>query len=104
MSKIKDNSLVDEGLSSIQWAKDNMPILSRIRKEFEKEKPFLGIRIGVSMHLDSKTAVFRIGNYIVDVFRRGRIEKTTRNTYSVVALLRRKTRNTKSVNLEIVSL
>jgi len=58
MSKIKDNSLVDEGLSSIQWAKDNMPILSRIRKEFEKEKPFLGIRIGVSMHLDSKAAVF----------------------------------------------
>ena len=45
-------------MNSIQWAKDNMPILSRIRKKFEEQKPFIGINIGVSMHLDSKTAVF----------------------------------------------
>ena len=58
MSKIKNNNLINDGMNSIQWAKDNMPILSRIRKKFEEEKPFIGINIGVSMHLDSKTAVF----------------------------------------------
>ena len=58
MSKIKDNNLINDGISAIQWAKDNMPILKRIRKKFQKEKPFVGINIGVSMHLDSKTAVF----------------------------------------------
>jgi hypothetical protein len=38
-------------------ARLNMPILAGIRKEFEKEKPFRGLRIGTCLHLEKKTGV-----------------------------------------------
>jgi adenosylhomocysteinase len=34
-----------------------MPVLRQIREEFRREKPFEGIRIGVALHVEAKTAV-----------------------------------------------
>ena len=33
-----------------------MPALSQIEARFEKEKPFQGLRVAVSVHLEAKTA------------------------------------------------
>jgi adenosylhomocysteinase len=57
MSKVKNIGLAKEGEKEIRWARENMPILSTIRDEFKKEKPFEGLRIGVTLHLEKKTAV-----------------------------------------------
>ena len=56
MSIIKDPSLAGQGLQKIAWVKSNMPILSGLEQEFMQTKPFTGLRLTVSVHLEAKTA------------------------------------------------
>ena len=37
---IKDISLAEQGENNINWAIKDMPVLSKIRARFEKERPF----------------------------------------------------------------
>lgn len=53
---IKDASLWESGETKIQWVKGNMPLLRGIEEEFSKTKPFNGLRIALSVHLEAKTA------------------------------------------------
>jgi adenosylhomocysteinase len=55
--KIKNLELSDEGERLIQWAKDHMPVLSMIKKRFEKEKPLTGAIIGACLHATKETAI-----------------------------------------------
>lgn len=41
----------------IRWTSSNMALLGAIADEFEESQPFDGLRIGVSLHLEAKTAV-----------------------------------------------
>ena len=56
MSRIKDASLAPSGRKKIEWVRSFMPALTEIEKQFEAEKPFKGLRIAVSVHLEAKTA------------------------------------------------
>ena len=56
MSIIKNSSLAPSGLRKIQWVRDFMPALSGIEERFRREKPFAGLTIAVSVHLEAKTA------------------------------------------------
>lgn len=56
MSIVKDMSLAENGRKKINWVRDFMPALSGIEARFEKEKPFAGLRVAVSVHLEAKTA------------------------------------------------
>ncbi len=56
MSIIKDASLAPSGKKKIEWVRSFMPALSQIEKQFEKEQPFKGMKIAVSVHLEAKTA------------------------------------------------
>ncbi len=56
MSIIKDPSLAPSGRKKIEWVRSFMPALSGIEAQFEREKPFAGLRIAVSVHLEAKTA------------------------------------------------
>lgn len=53
---IRDINLAPSGHQKIQWVKDNMPLLSRLEDEFSKTKPFEGVKISLSVHLEAKTA------------------------------------------------
>ena len=55
-SKIRDLSLWESGEMKIRWVRDHMPLLEVIEKEFVAERPFEGIRIALSVHLEAKTA------------------------------------------------
>jgi adenosylhomocysteinase len=44
------------GEQKIDWARQYMPVLSSIRENFEEEMPFTGIRIGMALHVEAKTA------------------------------------------------
>ena len=57
MSRVKNPSLAAQGQLKIDWAKDHMPVLGKIRTRFGKELPFQGLTIGMCMHLEMKTAV-----------------------------------------------
>ncbi len=46
----------NEGLLKLEWAKEHMPILKMLEKDFAKRKPFKGINIALSIHLEAKTA------------------------------------------------
>ena len=56
MSIVKDPALAPSGRRKIQWVRDFMPALGGIEARFEQEKPFAGLRIAVSVHLEAKTA------------------------------------------------
>ena len=56
MSEILDLSLAPSGLDKINWVKSYMPVLNVIEKEFTAQKPFAGMKISMSIHLEAKTA------------------------------------------------
>ncbi|MBR1658953.1 MAG: adenosylhomocysteinase, partial [Oscillospiraceae bacterium] len=56
MSNIKDVSLAPEGEKKIQWVARNMPLLNAIAADFEQTKPFAGLKVTLSVHLEAKTA------------------------------------------------
>lgn len=53
---INDISLAAEGHRKIEWVKKNMPVLASLEKEFIETKPFEGVKISLSVHLEAKTA------------------------------------------------
>jgi len=53
---VKDIKLAPEGEKKIDWVSRFMPVLQNIRKEFEQEKPFKGVKIATTLHLEMKTA------------------------------------------------
>ena len=56
MSRIKDPTLAAAGRTKIEWVRSFMPALTEIEHQFEKEQPFKGLKIAVSVHLEAKTA------------------------------------------------
>ena len=56
MPDIKDIGLSPSGAKKLDWVRSYMPALSAIRERFIKEKPFSGMKITMSIHLEAKTA------------------------------------------------
>ena len=56
MSSVTDIKLAPEGEKKIAWVARNMPICSAIAKDFSETKPFAGLKITLSVHLEAKTA------------------------------------------------
>jgi adenosylhomocysteinase len=54
--EIRDLGLAPSGHQKIEWVKNNMPLLRGFEEEFIKTKPFEGIKISLSVHLEAKTA------------------------------------------------
>jgi adenosylhomocysteinase len=55
-SIVRDPSLAPEGKLKIDWVQAHMPVLNQIREQFEKDQPFKGLRVAISLHLEAKTA------------------------------------------------
>lgn len=53
---IRDINLAEYGHTKIDWVKNNMPLLRNFEEEFSRTKPFEGVRISLSIHLEPKTA------------------------------------------------
>jgi adenosylhomocysteinase len=53
---VKDLRLADQGHLKIEWAEATMPVLRLIKKRFEKEQPFRGIRMTACLHVTTETA------------------------------------------------
>ena len=56
MYRVADITLAPAGELKIEWVRRNMPILNGIRASFEKDQPFRGLKIALSIHLEAKTA------------------------------------------------
>ena len=51
------DDLAARGASRTDWIRSRMPLLANVRTRFANERPFDGHRIGMSLHLEPKTAV-----------------------------------------------
>ena len=56
MSRIADLSLAPSGEVKINWVERNMPVLRALGEDYQKTKPFAGLRVALSVHLEAKTA------------------------------------------------
>ncbi len=56
MYEVRDITLAPSGERKIEWVRRNMPILRSIAEDFEKIKPFEGLKIALSVHMEAKTA------------------------------------------------
>lgn len=54
---IRNPDLADEGRRRTDWAARQMPVLRGIAERFATERPLAGVRIGVSLHITTETAV-----------------------------------------------
>ena len=55
-SHIRDINLWESGAQKIIWVRNHMPLLESIEQEFLKTKPFAGLKIALSVHMEAKTA------------------------------------------------
>ncbi|MBX6394533.1 MAG: adenosylhomocysteinase [Alicyclobacillaceae bacterium] len=69
-SQIRDLALAPEGRRKIEWVAAHMPLLNTLKAQFEEEKPFAGMKIGICLHLEAKTA------YLAKVIQAGGAEVT----------------------------
>lgn len=56
MSIIQCPDLANQGEQKIDWVKDFMPTLTKIGEKLKEEQTFAGLKIGMSIHLEAKTA------------------------------------------------
>lgn len=62
---VRDINLAQAGRLKIDWVQAHMPVLNMIRAGFERTRPFAGVRVAMSIHLEAKTA------YLAEVLKAG---------------------------------
>src|ERR1051326_2656513 len=55
-SDVKDPSLSGKGVTRVEWAAKDMPVLRSIRHRFERERPLAGMRLAACLHVTTETA------------------------------------------------
>lgn len=53
---IRDISLAPSGHDKNEWVRRNMPLLRGIERAFRETRPFAGLKVALSIHLEAKTA------------------------------------------------
>ena len=56
MSEIRNIDLWESGARKIEWVRRNMCLLRSIEGDFKRDKPFSGLKVALSIHLEAKTA------------------------------------------------
>ncbi len=54
------NELLEKGVNRVEWAKTHMKVLGKIRERMVKEKVFEGLKVGMALHTEAKTAVLAL--------------------------------------------
>ncbi len=55
-SDIRDAGLAESGAARMEWDARQMPVLHAIKDRFAREQPFRDLRVGVCLHISTKTA------------------------------------------------
>ncbi len=53
---VKDLKLAKQGKLKVEWAAEEMPVLSLISERFKKEKPLKGVTVAACLHVTTETA------------------------------------------------
>ncbi len=55
-----NKELVEKGVRRIEWARTHMKVLESIRERMVKEQTFEGLKVGMALHTEAKTAVLAL--------------------------------------------
>jgi adenosylhomocysteinase len=55
-SIVRDLNLAPNGRLKMDWAREHMPVLNRLRERLSAERPLAGQKVAISLHLEAKTA------------------------------------------------
>lgn len=55
-----NKQLLEKGVNRIEWARTHMKVLGEIRERMVKEKVFEGLKVGMALHTEAKTAVLAL--------------------------------------------
>ncbi|MGC8600250.1 MAG: adenosylhomocysteinase [Nitrososphaeria archaeon] len=58
--QVKDLNLKDQGKKKIDWVSKRMYVLNELVKQYEKDQPLKGVKVGMSLHLEAKTAYLAV--------------------------------------------
>ena len=56
--EVEDMGLARQGLGRMDWVRERMPVLRRIKEDFARTRPFAGMRIGICLHVEAKTGIW----------------------------------------------
>ena len=62
---IRNADLAASGRQKIEWVMAHMPVLNALKEQFIRDKPFSGLNVALSIHLEAKTA------YLAEVLQAG---------------------------------
>lgn len=54
--EVRDIGMAPSGHQKIAWVREHMPLLRDMEEEFKRTRPFEGIKISLSIHMEAKTA------------------------------------------------
>jgi adenosylhomocysteinase len=57
VADVSPTDLAQRGAARLEWIRSRMPLLAAAREDLARTRPFEGHRIGMSLHLEPKTAV-----------------------------------------------
>ncbi len=60
MDVAMSKDLLDKGAKRLEWAREHMRILEKVRKELIKKKTLKGVRIGMALHVEAKTGILAL--------------------------------------------
>lgn len=60
MDSAMSKDLVKKGVERLEWAKEHMKVLEKVRNELTKKKSLKGMRIGMALHVEAKTGMLAL--------------------------------------------
>ncbi len=52
--------MTEKGFLRLEWAREHMDVMGKIRERFVKEQPLKQIKIGMALHVEAKTGIFAL--------------------------------------------
>lgn len=54
------SNLVEKGIKRLEWAREHMKVLRKVRKDLLKKNSLRGLKIGMALHVEAKTGILAL--------------------------------------------
>jgi adenosylhomocysteinase len=60
MDVAMSKDLIDKGIKRLEWAREHMSVLGKIRNDLKKNKVLKGVKVGMALHVEAKTGILAL--------------------------------------------
>ncbi|GGM73686.1 S-adenosyl-L-homocysteine hydrolase [Thermogymnomonas acidicola] len=50
----------ERGFLRLEWAREHMPVMAKVRESFQRERPFRGMKVAMALHVEAKTGILAL--------------------------------------------